>query len=472
MNRLIIILTSLCPLTMLGQNQLGLRTSNYSGTNSNLLNPSAYHSSPLTWDVNLISAGAFLYNQYAFVENASVLDILGGNQEIVSSRSLTEGEVKNPNNLYYSFYNHNRPFSNSINVFATGPSVQFRLHKFSVGLFTNSRLAFSATKLDADLDYFSMDEWPIGQTRQINPFVLAGMAWGEVGINLATTLQKDLKREITAGINLKYLMGFEGFYFRNAGTTTVTSFEDNMQVDGAPLEYAYTPGFIGSSLGQNGHGAGIDVGFTYIRRGAKAKPYKWKFGASLVDIGFIQFNNGSQKHRFNTEEVYDIADNNLNGQGLNELAQNLSEEVYGNSSQSLVAQDFALLTPSALSIQFDYALSQNWFINATANRRFNLHPIALDRENFWSVSARYENRWFEFGVPVVLYDDRHLRVGTWVRLWMLTICSDHVNSLLFKQPQLAGSDIYFALRINSPSNPFKKSSKRKNGSNGFEDCYF
>ncbi len=472
MKRTIQILALSYAFAVSGQTQLGLRTSNYSGVNSVLLNPSSFHNSPLKWDVNLLSAGVFAYNQYAYVENASVLDVIKYRGSLISSQSLGEGESREQNSLYYNFFNHNRPFTSSINAFVTGPSVQFRWKDFTFGVFTNSRLAFSSTKLDSDLDYFSLDQWAIGESKEINPFVIAGMAWGEVGVNMATTLRKNLHSEITAGVNLKYLMGMEGFYIQNRHRTTITSLDDTTLINGGPIEYGFTPAFAGSAPTKNGNGASADIGFNIIKRAHNGKPYHWKLGLSVVDLGFIHFNKGSQKHSFDQSDVYDLDNASISGNGLGELSQNLSEEAFGDASQSLVANDFTILTPSALSLQFDYSITKKWFANATVNRRFNLHQVVVDRENLWSVSARYETKWFEFGVPVVLYDDKHLRVGTFVRLWMLTVGSDHINSIFLKQRYLAGSDIYFALRINSLSNPFTKRARGRKGLRNTEDCYF
>jgi hypothetical protein len=45
-----------------------------------------------------------------------------------------------------------------------------------------------------------------------------------------------------------------------------------------------------------------------------------------------------------------------------------------------------------------------------------LHPQQLQRDNIWVLSARYETRFFEVGVPFVLFNDVKPRMGTWLRI--------------------------------------------------------
>ena len=63
-------------LDLKAQEQLGLRTDNYSGVNSIMLNPSNFVSSKLDWDVNVIGVGAFGETNYGYIYNTNVIDIM------------------------------------------------------------------------------------------------------------------------------------------------------------------------------------------------------------------------------------------------------------------------------------------------------------------------------------------------------------------------------------------------------------
>lgn len=469
-----IILFCLVFFSLKAQNQLGLRTSNYTGVNGILLNPSSFQSSTYTWDVNIIGAGIFMYNEFAYMENTSLMGLLTHNGPINYRSMSPEAPPNDPNALYFNFFDQTDRFSNSGNLFIHGPSGMVRFGKYSVGLFTNFRAAGAGNRLDRDLDHLSLDGWVAGDTKIFSPFNMSIMAWSEIGLNLSTTVKKKLSHKIDIGINLKYIIGHEAFYFRNRNSTTVTSLNDTTVIDGGPLEYGIASSLANGGFGINGSGFSTDIGFTYIKIKDRSKRYDWKLGVSIVDLGFIHFDQNAQKHILNEGTVYELDQNNIaNADGIDGTLESISQEAFGNASQSRTANDFTILTPSAVSVQFDYPINKRWYLNATANRRFNLHPVTIDRENFFSVSGRYETPLFEVGVPVVLYNDQHLRVGTWVRFGWLTVGSDHINSVVLNQSQFAGSDVYFSIRINGQNNPFSKKKRGRNGKKrDLENCYF
>src|SRR5210317_1090627 len=57
------------------QEQLGLRTDNYSGVNSLMLNPANFLSSDFEWDLNVAGAGFFGETNTGYIKNTRLLDI-------------------------------------------------------------------------------------------------------------------------------------------------------------------------------------------------------------------------------------------------------------------------------------------------------------------------------------------------------------------------------------------------------------
>ena len=117
--------------------------------------------------------------------------------------------------------------------------------------------------------------------------------------------------------------------------------------------------------------------------------------------------------------------------------------------------------PAALSVQVDRALPKNFYISALAVRRIKFKAPGVDRANILAITPRYERRWFEVATPVVLYDDKDLRLGASIKLAFLTIGSDNVLSI-FRKHNFSGSDIYVALKLN----PFLNRSKSGSGKKG------
>jgi hypothetical protein len=76
-----------------------------------------------------------------------------------------------------------------------------------------------------------------------------------------------------------------------------------------------------------------------------------------------------------------------------------------------------------------------------------------------AIGARFEKRWFEAGASLSLTEDKWFGVGTYVRLGLLTIGSDHINALIFGQPKFRGADVYMSLKIM----PFGSGEKEEGG---------
>lgn len=469
MKRIILILICGCATQGFSQIQQGLRLSNYGGINSIQLNPSSFHKSPLKWDFNLISGGLFFENEYAFVENTSFTKLLNHNGPLLfrSSNPLLQEVQDDPDALYYNFFDAQKEMDQSLNMFLGLPSLAFRINDFSFGFYSNIRFAGALNNLDKDLDQLSVDQWAERETKSIDKSAIAAMLWGEIAINSAMEIKDNERRNISIGVNLKYLMGLEGFYGYSSRTSMVTEINDTLFIQGGPFYSGISSSLLSddANLEINGHGWGIDLGVTYYRKSYnRSKPYLWKVAASLIDLGYVKFDENAQAHTIDGLDTYDFVKSNLLGVNtVNDLYGVVSNEGLGNANSSLTASTITLFTPLTLSVQFDYSLNKEWFVSGLINRRLSFHPKVVKRENLSAIALRYEKKWFEMGLPVNLVDDQHLRVGFWVRYYILTIGSDHVNSLLINQSQFTGSDIYFALKIN----PFST-----NRSSGPEDCNF
>jgi hypothetical protein len=67
--------------------------------------------------------------------------------------------------------------------------------------------------------------------------------------------------------------------------------------------------------------------------------------------------------------------------------------------------------------------------------------------NFMAIVPRYEKRWFEIGMPLSFIEDKIFGLGAYIRLGFLTVGSDQLNALLFKQSKLNSADFFLALKI-------------------------
>lgn len=460
------------------QDELGLRSSNYSGVNRLTLNPAAMVGSPTKWSFNIVGAGVFVNTKYLYLENTNGINALKRTSDIQLSPSLNDGESStNGDALYLNFYDANKRMGTSLNTFKALPSFVFQKNQKSFGVIFNARAAVSANRVDPDLDYFSVANWENGTIKNIDKLKTAGASWGEVGLHYGQILSSSKHSQLSIGGTVKYLLGTDAYFVKSTALSDITKFTDSVLLSNSEVSYGIATGLnddlSGYHGGINGHGLALDLGVEYkISSRDWSKPYQWKFSAAILDLGFIRFGKNAQKHRINLEESFDILTESYGDiESIEDLYAINSTEALNDPLQSKVADKFNILTPTGISLQVDYAVHRSFYINATFNRRIRFAGPQVERENFFSLTPRVESKWFEFGLPLVLYNDIEPRIGMWVRLAYLTIGSDNFNSLVFKQERLHGADIYFALNVLGFDRE-KKGKKSKAKSNSSYGCYY
>jgi hypothetical protein len=365
-----------------------------------------------------------------------------------------------------------------VNAFVTLPSFVFQKNGKSFGLILNARTAFSANRIDPDLDYFSLANWDFAESKNIAKIKTAGMAWGEAGLHYGQSLVETPKGQLNIGGTLKYLAGMDAYFVKSAKLSDVVKYSDSILVSNSAVTYGIATGLESDLSGYkpqvNGHGVGLDVGVEYkIASQDKQKPYQWKFGVSLMDLGFIRFGKNAQKHKVNVAQTFDILTASYEDiESIEDLYTINSTEALNDPLQSKVADKFNLLTPAGISFQVDYAVHPMFYINATLNRRIRFDGPQVERENFLSLTPRVEHKWFELGLPLVLYNDVEPRLGMWVRLAYLTVGSDNFTSLVMKQKKLHGTDIYMAVNLLCFGGNKKNGRSKKSMSNDSYGCYY
>ncbi len=461
------------------QEQLGLRLSNYSGINGTLFNPAFNVSSPLVWDVNLIAAGAFAENNYSYVKDASVIKIIRNHDGFAFSGD-SNGEVNAPGRLQYDFTTGKRRKEAYANIFITGPSAMFHVKEHTLGVFFNFRSTVSVNRVPNSLGYYNVSALQTGDVLNVKPFKAAGLVWSEAGVNYGRNVYRKGHHTVNAGISLKFLQGYEAFYFQNHETVDIALNIDSMNYQQAHVTFGLASGALNAtgepySLDQRGLGASLDMGAVYYRTKDKEKPFDWKIGVSLLDFGKITFDKEAQAHEINTDNAFDFVQGEYsNVQTTQDAIEILSEQSLTLSYASLVNNKFSIWTPAGISAFAEYAVTSRFYINAAVVRRLRFKGPVPERDNIWAVTPRYEHRWYEVSVPLVLYNDKKPRMGAAIRLGPLVIGSDNIFSW-FGSHNTTGSDIYFALKLNPVSLHLMKQQRKSKYQPGkgfnVNDCF-
>lgn len=436
------------------QEQLGLRTENYSGVNSLALNPANGATSKFQWDLNLVGAGFFGQTNYGFVYNTNVGDILSKLPEVDVASNYTSESQFPSNTLIVDSYDNSKKKFVSINSIVMGPSLMINLQSgHSFGVFTNLRTGVSSQNIPSVADYYHFDRTPIRETIPMPAFDVATMVWSEVGINYARRLE-TATGSLSIGGSIKFLNGYEGGFANNRRDFTLSQLPgDTLDVTSLDFSFGFTTSNEEGTdirINRNGGGVAFDLGAVVTIDGY-GDDYQWKFGAALLDIGRIRFNQNAEYHRVNTDQPFLIPTGDYETvNNLDEAVELFSEQTLSDPALSYESGDFSIWLPGALSLQADYAVTPGVFVNATLIQRLPYRSNVIRRGNLLAVTPRFEHRWLSAALPISIYNYQKMQVGAAVRLAFLTLGTENLGSFI-GQSSFTGTDFYIALKVN----PFK-----------------
>lgn len=458
MSRLLIfvaVLTLSCH-AIFAQEQFGIRTSNYAGVNGLTLNPASSLTNPLPWDANLLEFSQFFENNYLFIENYRLIDVMNLNTDYALRADLTKQELPTPpDKLIVDFYRSNgNKFHGSVATSVMGPGLMLKIGDAStVGFYTRARFAFNANKVPGSLGYYEYTDQPFEDAIEVDPFRLNAMAWSEIGLNYARSAETEYG-EVSVGGTLKLLQGYEAGY---AGLDQSMSFK---QVRGNKLvgepgsaSYAFASSVTEDTVWQlRKHGAGVavDLGFVYTIVD-DYDGYRWKFGASLLDIGATRFNKAAEKHIIVVGDSVSIDLNdfeNFKGpEEIDSIIQTFSQQLLKDPNASLESRAFGIWQPAALSLQLEYAITPFLFLNTSIVQGIPFTKNMVRRNSVAAFTPRFESRWFEVAFPMTVLDWRQLRSGAAMRVAFFWIGTEDLGSI-FKRQNFDSTDIYFAIKVN------------------------
>jgi Family of unknown function (DUF5723) len=452
------ILVSLLSTTLVGQEQLGLRLDNYSGVSGISLNPTSNATAQLGWDINLAGAGLFFNNNVAFIGGASVGKAASNADKIGAAEGL-DIKMLSGSMLKFDFYDNLSPKYFSLSTQIMGPSFVVNLKSgHSFGLFTGARFMVGSQDLPSITNAYEFQKKKYGEVFDVDPFKVTGMGWREVGVNYAYRMGDDTEGALAFGANVRYVTAYQSFYFKNFGGTKMA----RLSKDSVTFQsFRGEAGFNSNAISQkdlttpNGSGIGFDIGATLtIPSDDSDLPYKWRLGASILDMGAVTFDNNSEVHRVDIKEPYQANKSrfeNLDPADPGRDAWNrFSQDVSGSPSGTLRSNSFSMGMPAAISVQADYTVMKGVFVNGLLMQRLPVGEQVLYRDNLFAITPRYESRWLGASLPISVVNWSTTRVGLAARLAFLTLGTDDLGSLI-TNGNLTGTDFYIALKIN----PFK-----------------
>lgn len=460
------------------QLSLGLVNSNYSGISGGLINPSSMINSKLSADINLFAAHGFVENNYLYFPSrqASLVRLLNGAYDY----QLFPKPFGSGNRYVYSYYNDKSLKNAYVNTRVMGPSFMIAFQDHLVGVRTGARAMSSTRRLPYDManfSYYTMDFKPQHNTYFVRDnYDMSTMAWYEVMVSYATVFNRGKSNLWSAGISVGPLFGYSGAYITGGDTRYMVYNADVINVEqlncefgmSLPVDYHNNEiDYLNPAI--RGFGWGMDLGITWqyrerpyqrsIPRNCYKKrfeEYDFKVGISLIDIGWVNFTRNTEKHAFENVHNNWINVNELDYDNIKDELNTASALFYGDSTASFRGNSMKIFLPATLSVQFDYHVIKSWYVNSTVSIPAKYKDPMIEAPLVLSLTPRYESRFLEINIPLVLYDFKYPRFGLSVRIDGLTIGSDNLMCFTTSK-EFTGADVYVSYRImlrNDGKNPY------------------
>jgi hypothetical protein len=447
----------------------GLSTSNYSGSNSLLLNPANMMNSKNYIDVNLFSLDFFLDNNSVFIskEEYSIKTLMTKQGQIV------DPEYYSPNKYtIYDRYSDKRDRNVFQQLKVLGPSFMMNVGSHAFAFTTAFRNVVSMENIPyhvAKFGYEGFDYKPQQMVRYDGRnFNIYQMAWSEMNFSYANRLIDNPENSFSWGITAKRMFAYSGMYLKADQLDYMVESDSvlwvyNMNADlGVSLPMKYDTNQFDFDNLVHGSSWGFDIGIVYKKnahyynrvRDHVAAPcaqrfeeYDYKLGISIMDIGAVNFSKDAKKYEYRDVHTYWPHVDKLKWDNTNLALSDINNHFYGNPREIPDASAFKLYLPTTLSVQFDYHI-QTWFY---VNSIF-MYPVKLAKPTIWRPAQlafipRFESKNLEVFMPLELYNLQKPRMGLAARFYFFTIGTDKLGSLLGFS-DFYGTDFYFGFKIN------------------------
>ena len=443
--------------------------SNFSGSRSLSMNPSLLTTSNLYFDLNIIGVGMTAYNDCAYIKSSDLMKMFYSLGGYTPHYHVDDKDV---DCLIYSDHCM-RYLQESLDVSALNFMYDIDGRQ-AIGLSFKGRVYTSASKIPwelAEIIDAGKDAEDYRQHYSSDNVKVATMEWAEVALAYSNTVYERYRHKIDAGASLKYLMGYSAavanidqldYTIVNEDSIIVNNFDANLAYS-LPIKYyeSFSQNDVFDKSLLRGQGFGLDLGFTYTHKrnsniqrkhkGVYTRPkvdYIWRAGVSLMDVGFINFNKNAVDNYYytSTPTLFDV-DNMDHMKCFDELSASLSAIYYdGDSLKSKVSDRVRVGLPTTLRLQFDYNIYKNYYVNATVIQPIRLFEYSVMAAPRLMLEPRYESEYFDFCLPISLYNYEYIRLGASLRVAFITIGTEKLATYL-GIGDANGIDFYVSVKV-------------------------
>jgi outer membrane protein OmpA-like peptidoglycan-associated protein len=473
--------------TLNAQNYLGTLQSNYGGIMGADLQPASIVDGRYKFDLNLLSFN-FDFWQNAKYFDASVMPRKSWPYSLRKDTGWLSDSMFYENSIF-NIIDYNSPNARSVGIY-TGIQLDilgFMFHiKPTIAVGFSAKLRFIMNIDDihpevAKLAEEGLDFNPLwNQTIDGSLINLRSMSWAEYGFNYAQVISDKQAHHFKVGGRLKFLQGLNAIYLQSSdldfellNKDTATTLRGNFNFGYSANLDEYIGGGNEFSFGEffrlnSKLGVGADIGFVYewrpdwqkykyemdgktdLWRRDKEK-YKLRIGASVIDIGGMRFQKAGASRNFSVNTTTFDLNTFDQTEGIGSFAGIIDSLILNDAdwtANESLEETFFMNLPTAFSLQVDYHIWNNFYVNATAYVNLNNSQRAsnIQLPSQFAVIPSYQLSWLGISVPLSYNEFSGGRVGFATRIGPLTVGTPDIKTLI-PHGKMRGAGFFFGLRV-------------------------
>ncbi len=456
-------LTLLCG-TAIAQPHLGYHSDNYAGIHNITFQPADIVDSRYLVDINLVGLQLNAGNDFLSLNSKALSNFDNFSKPDFQKTYVSENLNGKAKNIY-------------LNSNILLPSFMISLGKHSFAFQSNFHNGINVEGVSegvANAAYHELkDRNTWGKAYDNKNFSVQAMGWLDYGLSYGREVYNKGQHYVKAAGTIKLLQGVYSaqLYSKNANVKFIN--DDTLDINNTDFSYGHSFNFeknndgveknvnnlISQFIGKPAIGGDIGVvyefrrkpeNFTYSMDGKDDWQYQdrnkyiLKFGAAVCNIGAIPFTRGGNSASFYADKKGLPFDDFTVG-SIGRL-----DTVFKNkfASKNDGGTTYEQSLPLLINLSADYNIWKGFYVNATAS----LSPgkeqdvAKLRRVNSYSLTPRFEHKWFSIWAPLSYDALDNLHVGAGVRLGPLTVGVNDITPWLGEK-KVYDAGIYTMLRI-------------------------
>jgi len=480
---------------LFAQNNLGHNTDNYSGVYSLSYNPAEIVDSRYKFHMNIISFGTTVSNNYIGIKRSALFSDrdFAFNDPNFTDNYLVE-RLNGNNKKVYASGDIMAPLSFMLNV--------GKKHSHAIGFNARVRYQVNANGIDENLARMSFNEILISDLYNVGiqnkNFSIQSNVWAEYGFSYGRDIINTGKHYVAAAGTFKLTQGIADAYFYSDNLDVTFPNDSMVSVSNTDINFGYSS--LGAANFNNldpndfldgNFGVGFDLGAVWEFRpntdqykyeldgdpdfiDPRKEQYKLKIGFSLMDIGYTSYkrSNGvygdyyADRQNIDIDETFGAAFDDFENSGLTGFQDTLSNIFIASQADK---DNYKVALPMKINAYADYNIWKGFYANIAASIApgFVRNPEKTNSISEFSITPRFEHKWFSFYLPVSVNSHGNPHLGTGMRVGPLTLGTNDILPLVGKST-IYDANIYMNLSI--PITKKIKDKDKDHVSNKKDEC--